>query len=268
MYNSIFNDLCLQDLRKYVDGKRVLLVGNAATLFSDPKHGQLIDSYDVVLRFGKGVPYNKYKQFIGTKNDIWFFGTGRAGMYTRFRNSKFRVMTMSQINVYKEDEPNLLLNKSMFDGSFQIYRDFMMVGDLNYTKQMAIDVAGSFDRDIRISQGAQAVHFFDNVIKSQASLSLVGFDFFAHEFNYAYEAGDPNSRIPKNHNIGSWHCPITAPGFKQNPHLLANEKSYYENVKDLVIHKMPDFIDVQQMERVLKELRGDKAKLLGVKNND
>jgi hypothetical protein len=262
VYNALLNKICLEELRAHVAGKKVLLVGNAATLFSDPTHGELIDSYDIVLRFGKGVPYTKYKQYLGSKKDIWFFGTARAGMYKHFTSSKFRVLTMSQINMYKDNESSLLLNKCMFDGSLQVYRDFMIAGDLNYTKQVVVDVAGGFNKDIRISQGAQAVHFFDKVIQSQSGIDLVGFDFFEHEFIYDYPVA-PGSRIPKSHSIGAWHCPITAPGFVQNPHLAFNEKAYYDTVKNLSIHKMPDFIDTEVMGRVLKELRGESANITG-----
>lgn len=264
MYNASLNNACIEELREYVSGKKVLLVGNAATLFSDDKHGELIDSYDVVLRFGKGTPYTKYKKFLGSKKDIWFFGTARAGMYKHFISSKFRILTMSQINMYKLDEANLLMNKCMFDGSLQVYRDFMFSGSYTYLHNLIKDVCGNFSEEVRVSQGAQAVHFFDQVVKSQDSINLIGFDFFEHEFTYDY-AASAGSRIPKNHAIGSWHCPITAPGFTQNPHLFSNEKEYYKRVKNLSIHQMPEFIDEERMARVLQDLRGNKAKITGVK---
>jgi hypothetical protein len=143
MYNAVLNGICLQELKEHVAGKKVCLVGNSATIFSDKHHGELIDSFDVVLRFGKGVPYTKYSSYLGTKKDIWFFGSARAGMWHHFNTSKFRVLTMSQINLYKEDEQSLLLNKRMFDGSIQIYRDCMLTGNSQYMYKMVKDIHGT-----------------------------------------------------------------------------------------------------------------------------
>jgi hypothetical protein len=267
VYNAILNKVCIEELKEYVSGKRVLLVGNSATIFSDKYHGELIDSYDVVLRFGKGVPYSKYRNYLGTKKDIWFFGSARAGMWQLFQQSRFRILTMSQINLYKSDEQSLLLNKRMFDGTLQVYRDFMLTGGTSYMYQMMMDIHGKVDLELRLSQGAQAVHFFDKVISTQASLNLVGFDFFAHEFKYAYE-GKPGTRIPKEHTIGSWHCPLTAPGFVSNPHTMQKEVEFFATVANLNIHPMPDYIDKEVLTKVIKELRGDKAQLLEVIKND
>jgi hypothetical protein len=262
MYNPLLNGVMIQQLREYVAGKKVLLVGNSATLFSDEHHGELIDSYDAVLRFGKGVPYYKYRKFLGSRKDIWFFGTARAGVWRHFVNTKFRVMTISQINLYKDDEASLLINKCLFDGSMQIYRDYMLAGDLEYTKQVARDIHGVLSEDLRLSQGVQAVHFFDKVVKSQASIDLIGFDFFEHEFKYHYDARN-GSRIPKTHTIGSWHCPLTAPNFVSNPHMMSKELEYFRTVENLNIHTMPDHIDEVQIADVLAHLRGPRASLIG-----
>lgn len=263
MYNALLNKLCIEELKEYVAGKRVLMVGNAATIFSDPAHGDIIDSYDVVLRFGKGVPYTKYKDFLGSKKDIWFFGTARAGMWNHFLTSRFRIMTISQIALYKEDEGSLMVSKEMFNGNLQIYKDFMLAGDTAYYVKMGQDINGTFDEKTRLSQGAQAVHFFDTVVGTQSSISLIGFDFFEHEFSYHYETRK-KSRIPKEHHVGSWHMPLTAPNFEHNPHILSKEKEYFASVKNLHVHKAPDFIDKERLSTLLKELRGERATLLGV----
>jgi hypothetical protein len=262
MYNHLLNKIYIEQVRDYVAGKKVLLVGNAATLFSDPTHGELIDSYDVVLRFGKGVPYTKYKDYLGSKKDIWFFGTARAGVWKNFVSSKFRVMTLSQINMYKEEEGSLLSNKCLFDGSLQVYRDFCLAGDLQYSLDVAKEIHGVVSRDLRLSQGAQAVHFFDRIIQSQGSLNLIGFDFFEHELQYAYEPR-ADSRIPKFHQIGSWHCPLTAPSFEQNPHSMSKELEFFKTIKNINIIKMPDAIDQEKMAEVLHDLRGDRAMIIG-----
>jgi hypothetical protein len=267
MYNAVLNGICLQELKEHVAGKKVCLVGNSATIFSDKHHGELIDSFDVVLRFGKGVPYTKYSSYLGTKKDIWFFGSARAGMWHHFNTSKFRVLTMSQINLYKEDEQSLLLNKRMFDGSIQIYRDCMLTGNSQYMYKMVKDIHGKVDMDLRLSQGAQAVHFFNTQIKTQSSIHLVGFDFFVHEFKYTYDV-PAGSRIPKEHVIGSWHCPLTAPNFVSNPHTMEKEVEYFKKIKNLHVHEMPGHIDQEVLGKLIKELRGDKAQLLGVIRND
>ena len=58
MFNRELHNKFTEELKQYCEGKRVLLVGNAASLFNH-EYGDLIDSYDVVVRFGKGIPFNR-----------------------------------------------------------------------------------------------------------------------------------------------------------------------------------------------------------------
>jgi len=72
MFNAELNDRSTEKLKRYCEGKKVLLVGNAASLFNH-SYGDMIDQYDVVVRFGKGVPTEENRKYIGSKTDCLVF---------------------------------------------------------------------------------------------------------------------------------------------------------------------------------------------------
>lgn len=269
MYNEQLNEAMVDKLRAYVDNQRVLLVGNAATLFSNPRHGEIIDSYDVVLRFGKGVPFRRWRQYLGTRTDAWFFGAGRTGCWTSFRHVPYKIMTMSQIHAYSKAD-TIAIHKALVTGrEFQIYRDFMLTGDLDYLHGVTLDVHGTLENAPRVSQGVQAAHFFDRVVKSQKSLDFIGFDFFGAGFKYSF----PDNRtyqgeaIPNVHPITSWHCPLTGGSYNGNPHgdnadHASREEQFIRSLKNSHVHEMPKEVDRERIEMVLKDLRGEKCEII------
>ena len=70
MWNRALNDQFVLKLRAFCQGKKVLIVGNALSLFAKP-YGEFIDSFDVVVRVGKGFPHPEFKDHLGTKKDVW-----------------------------------------------------------------------------------------------------------------------------------------------------------------------------------------------------
>lgn len=264
MYNKKQNEYCTDRFKEYVADKRVLLVGNAASLFSSDKHGELIDSYDVVLRFGKGFPDPQDAKFLGTKKDVWFFGAGRAGVYHRFSQTKWRVYTPSQLKVYSNSD-ELLVPRIMCDGTLQVYRDFFMTGPSTDVYDLNVRINGKDAEGSRLSQGVQAVHWFVNKVATQRSLTLIGFDFFEQPFNYTFD-NSRSPKIPQHHVASSWHCPLVSGQYEYNPHAFgkpgedSNEKKYI--LSQPVEHiKMPP-VDYDKMESVLKRLRGNSTNLL------
>ena len=64
-------------LIRELENKNVILVGNSVEILQF-EHGDWIDSHDVVVRFGKGLPTeDKYKS-IGSRTDIWVSGYLRS----------------------------------------------------------------------------------------------------------------------------------------------------------------------------------------------
>jgi hypothetical protein len=49
---------------------------------------------------------------------------------------------------------------------------------------------------------------------------------------------------------------------------MEKEVEYFKKIKNLHVHEMPDHIDQEVLGKLIKELRGDKAQLLGVIRND
>lgn len=262
MYNKQLNDQCTKKFQDYVSGKRVLLVGNAASMFSSENHGELVDSYDVVLRFGKGWPDPRDAAYLGTRKDVWFFGPGRAGVYHRFADTKWRIYTPSQLKVY-ENAMDFMIPGIMCNGTLQVYRDFFMTGTSDEVLALNKKVNGDLSNEARLSQGIQCVDWFVNKVKAQSSLTLIGFDFFGKTFEYNFD----NSRapnIPKHHHASSWHCPLNSKQYDGNPHALSsdgtesNEKKYILGLPGVEHIKMPD-IDYEKLEQVLKRLRGSNS---------
>ena len=257
MYNEQLNEQCLQRLRDDVAGKKVLMVGNATTLFSE-KYGELIDSHDFVIRFGKGVPYHNFREYLGKKTDLWFFGMARSGMYPQFPSVKHKVLTLSQLPLYKGTD--LAVNPDMMSGEFQVYRDFFLAGSGKDTLDCNVEINGGI-LDARISQGAQCVHWFHNKIKTYSSIKLIGFDFFAEGFAYNYDTNRKD--IKQAQHTTSWHMPLASAKFNENPHNKdGNEERYIRSVPNLEVHQMPK-PDMAKLEELMKKLRGDKASFIG-----
>lgn len=267
MYIEHLNDRALNQFREFVADKKVLLVGNATSMFSE-KLGPLVDSYDVVLRFGKGVPYPEYAEFLGRRTDVWFFGTARAGMYKDFRNVKFRIHTIAQQAMYKDSKPDMVVPRVCLTGELVPYQDFFLAGNMQRTLKRHLDINGPNPGGARLSQGAECVHFFVNDVRTQSELHLVGFDFFGSGFKYNYE--DKKGKIPKVQTTTSWHCPLAAEDNQENPHLQhiddsgqGAEQRYIMSQAGVFVRQMQP-CDVEQMEKVMKRLRGDKTtKLIG-----
>ena len=129
MYNYELNEQWTNKLRDYCKDKKVLIIGNSLSLFGD-NYESLIDSYDVVVRIGKGVPYKELQPFLGTKTDCWMFSTFRAFSYVDFINCPFKVLNICQQGIYQNNIKDLSVRKLFFDERFQIYRDYFLLGSL------------------------------------------------------------------------------------------------------------------------------------------
>ena len=229
MYNAELNNQWIQDLNQLVEGKRVLILGNSLSLFA-AETGEFIDSFDIVVRVGKGLPYKDFKKYVGEKIDVWSFGVLRSGMIKHV-NCKFKVFNFLQVYAYNESDL-MVVPKFMFSGKHQIYRDFFLLGSYGDIKKYL--KLFPKDPDMRISQGLATILFFIDKIKSFKELHLYGFDFFEKAVNYNLE-----NEVKQAH---SWHIPRSKFGL-EHPHINGVEKKFITKLHNkglLTFHPCPD----------------------------
>lgn len=217
MWNKRLNEKFTNRLIGFCQGKRVIIVGNAISMFAN-EYGDFIDSFDVVVRMGKGFPYPEFKKQLGSKTNVWMLSVLRHNHHKQFKDAEYKVLNISQIGLYENDRGNISIPKSFFvSDDFQIYKDYFLIGNLPETQRLIKRVYGVVDKEQRSSQGGIAISYFTEVIKSYKELHVIGFDFFDTKFQYKL-----NDEI---NEVSSFHLPI--PSFKgtnSNPH-----KNLYES---------------------------------------
>lgn len=185
----------IESFRAYIAGKKVLLVGNSTEMMNH-ENAALIDSYDVVVRFGRGIDYDDRQAIaIGKKLDVWVTGGFRVDMlnYPKFRDMTKDAKILfnrARLHVTKPlaINPNLKDYLAMFEDSEIL--DFMSCHGIK-----------DGDKDAhRFSVGIWAMKFFIEKVATQKSLTIIGFDFFAKKTN-KMRGGD--------YEPSSWHLPIS-----------------------------------------------------------
>lgn len=251
MYNKELNERSTEKLRQFCKDKKVIIVGNSVSLFAN-EYGDMIDSYDVVVRMGKGVPYPEFKKYLGSKTDCWMLSALRATSYKYFKNVRFKVLNITQLNLY-QDTDKFGISKCFFEDDLQIYKDFFLIGNIEETKDL-IKKAHIIDLNEknRISQGAMCISYFLNKIATQKETHIIGFDFFESRVQYLMK-GEVNE-------VSSFHMPI--PLFKgpnSNPHtgLYSVENKDKEYIMDLANRGLVHFHEMEN-----KEVPEQQAKML------
>jgi len=238
MWNERLNDKFQNRLIGYCQGKRVLVVGNAISLFAN-EYGGLIDNFDVVVRMGKGVPFPEFKKFLGSKTDVWVGSVLRVNNFMYFQDTPFKIINITQIPLYDANKPNVSIPKLFYSKEFQIYKDYFLIGNYDMTRSLIKKAYGHIDINNRMSQGAMVLSYFTNIIRSYKELHVIGFDFFEGRFQYKL-----NDQI---NEVSSFHLPLpTHKGKNSNPHagLYVEENldtPYIEkliNQKKIVFHEM------------------------------
>ena len=256
MFNAELNDRSTEKLKRYCEGKKVLLVGNAASLFNH-SYGDMIDQYDVVVRFGKGVPTEENRKYIGSKTDVWFFGGLRASMFRSWKKAKFKVFNYTQISLYNPASASLSFPSCMATKQFQIYKDYFVMGDSDTHKHLISKIYGKVNKSDwkaspRISKGVLCALYFDEIINTQSSLDFVGFDFFDSVVKFQLDG--------KNKQIYSWHIPVPVDNNEHNPHGAEQEKKYIIEMIEssggkMKIHPMNSTLPKEVSEKLIKEYR-------------
>jgi len=97
---------------EYFKGKNVAVIGSGSSILNRD-NGRDIDLHDIVVRVNRGYPYERYRQFVGTRTDVWAFGMAdredlRCKFHKMFCDRKYSLYTWfdaSWIPAYLKEDP-------------------------------------------------------------------------------------------------------------------------------------------------------------------
>ena len=197
---------------KELANKNLILVGNSVEILHY-QHGKFIDSHDVVMRMGRGLPnpnsLEDHSKSIGTKTDVWITGFLRANMSQQNRVKKIPIKLLNRTRMhmttpreleYDMDHTEMFSDKEILE----IYEEFGYKDD---------------SKEGRPSNGFITLLWLIKKAWVWKSLTLIGFDFFAK-----YYPIDVGSSKPQ-----SWHLPNNTA--KKTPHKGLVEREYALDLK-------------------------------------
>jgi hypothetical protein len=268
MWNRRLNDKFENRLIGYCQNKRVLIVGNSISLFNKP-YGEFIDSFDVVVRMGKGYPWPEFKEHLGSKTDVWVLSILRANHYPDFKGTPFQVLNIS---VYDSKKSTTTISKHFYEEDFEIYKDYFVMGDIKKTRALIKTAYGTVDINQRASQGALTLAYFTNIIRSYKELHVIGFDFFEGKVQYEMN-GEVNE-------VSSFHLPVPSlKGSNSNPHagMLVEghpDKRYIQRLRDqgkIIFHEMEPLVNTPELQdkvQLMMDKFRKRATLLNVETSE
>ena len=171
----------------------VILVGNSVELLQY-EFGEYIDSFDTVVRFGRGIPTEENSHAIGKKTDMWITGFLRMGSYINFPGVE---ILFNRCRIHLDMLPKKVIP---FDNYTDMFSDdeLMKIFD-----KMGAKVGKAEGQ--RPSAGFLGILYFLQKCEYK-SLTPIGFDFFA-------------KKLPINTGMdypSSWHMPINS--ISKTPH--------------------------------------------------
>ena len=188
----------LEEVLNILENKNVVLVGNSVEILNYEK-GEFIDSFDVVIRMGKGYPRSSHNKLIGKRIDLWAAGFLRAEAHMeKIKVPKLLNRTRIDLNIPRDVEGDWL---TMFTDEelFEIYDEF------GYENNATLG---------RPSNGFIVLLWLIKKAWVWKSLTIVGFDFFAKSAPFKVGEMHPNS----------WHLPRNT--VSEIPHNVPAEKEY------------------------------------------
>ena len=114
------------------EGKDIILVGNSVEILHYD-YGDLIDSHDVVIRMGRGIPnpngLEDNTDAIGTRTDVWVTGFLRENMSKEKHIKKIPIKLLNRTRMYMKSPREAKYLKdftTMFTDNqiLQIYDEF------------------------------------------------------------------------------------------------------------------------------------------------
>lgn len=257
MWNKRLNEKFTNRLIGYCQNKRVIIVGNSISMFNKP-YGEFIDSFDVVVRMGKGYPWPEFQEHLGSKTDVWILSILRANHYKEFKETPYQILNISQMSIYDKNKTTTTISKYFYEDDFELYKDYFLMGNASQTRGLIKAAYGKVDINQRASQGALTLAYFTNTIRSYKELHVIGFDFFEGRLQYEIN-GEVNE-------VSSFHLPVPSyKGTNSNPHanLLAPEhldKKYILSLRDkkkIIFHEMEKVEDTpkEKVDLIMAKFR-------------
>ena len=192
-----------KDILSILENKNIILVGNSVEILNFKKR-DFIESHDVVIRMGRGLPRPRHYEAIGKRTDIWATGFLRAeqmikrpelkGVPKLLNRTRINLLTARALEVDMEFH-------TMFsdDELLDLYEEFGYVNN---------ETLG------RPSNGFIVLLWLIKKAWVWKSLTLIGFDFFAKKAPFKVGAAYPNS----------WHLPRNT--VDEIPHNVPAEREY------------------------------------------
>ena len=171
-------------LQQLTKDKTLILVGNSVEILQY-EYGDYIESFDTVVRFGRGAPYD-YTSSLGSRTDIWVTGFLRVNA-----RKFFDCLTLFNRSRIHMNKPSTTILPKDFK-----YTDMFSDEEIIDIHDK-LGVVPSKPVGWRPSQGFMAILFF--LLKCECkSITLIGFDFFSKKL--PFKTGEDNP--------SSWHMPV------------------------------------------------------------
>jgi len=190
----------LNGFKRYIYQKDIVLVGNSISSLQE-YNKDFIDDFDLVLRFGKGIPSPNIEEHIGTKTNIWATGPLRAGSTGTL-----------------PEGTKILFNNSLAQPEAQPFST--VVDHLQMYSQEEINALGvkyGLPEDRRLSNGAVTSHWLTFVAKGWGSITWINFDCFRNNMLFY------NQTAKQNTVSSSWHLPLLKPQYAHRSDDIADK---------------------------------------------
>ena len=231
MFCDQLNHKRTQQFKQWLGNKSVIVVGNSIHLMNGA-YGKLVDSYDVVVRLGKGIVDPTLYACLGTKTHVWFSGMFRAHLHHKVQ-CKWKILTISSRSVFENDNGFVAINKVLLDNNFQPYRDYFWADSIPDTAQHWSSLG--FNKDVRPSQGLVCCDFLTRKVE-HTNIHILGFDFFTHNMEFDGK------------KYTSWHLPEKAGAVQELAHDTELEKNTMQKlIRDYGIVHLP-YYNWQKLE--------------------
>ena len=203
-----------REILDLLENKNVVLVGNSVEILNYKK-ADFIESHDVVIRMGRGIPRPRHYEAIGQRTDLWATGFLRAeqmidrpelkGVPKLLNRTRINLLTARDLPV--DEELHTMFSD---DELLDIYDEF------GYENNAVLG---------RPSNGFIVLLWLIKKAWVWKRLSIVGFDFFAKAAPFKVGAAYPNS----------WHLPRNS--VDEIPHNVPAEREYaLEMSRNGIIH--------------------------------
>lgn len=185
----------IEEIKEFFRDKKVLIVGNSVEMMTQ-RNAELIDSYEVVIRLGRGIKTMPEDEIaVGNKVDVWISGLFRISLLQEEPVQEKLKDKLILLNGSRIDVTDGWLKKTIAE--YQYTPIFSDEEILEFYEKYGI--INNNVKSFRFSAGMWAVFFMLEKVKTQKSLDIIGFDFFK-----SIAAIDVNEgSLPPS----SWHLP-------------------------------------------------------------